>query len=181
MCENAHIKNDLRVTALCHNLIGLCRHSWTPLTMGLGLSIHHDFGSKQLIEELHSLGYSISYDEVRRFLTSVAVAQQNQEVYVPTGLESSAQLHKPAPAEEVDTSDSREQEERGSPEPLFDAAIDNFDQNEETLDGKSTTHAMAAVIYKRSIPPPTQGVPRLEAKSMSAADALHTQLDQIRR
>ena len=28
------------------------------------------------------------------------------------------------------------------------AAIDNFDQNEETLDGKSTTHAMTMVVYQ---------------------------------
>ena len=31
----------------------------------------------------------------------------------------------------------------------MDAAIDNFDQNEETLDGKTTTHSMAAVLYQR--------------------------------
>ena len=31
---------------------------------------------------------------------------------------------------------------------MIDAAIDNFDQNEETLDGKSTTHAIAKVIYQ---------------------------------
>ena len=31
---------------------------------------------------------------------------------------------------------------------LVDADIDNFDQNEETLDGKTTTHSIAAVLYQ---------------------------------
>ena len=78
------------------------------------------------MQELHAMGHSISYDEVRRFLTSAAINQQGQDVYVPTGLQDSA--------------NGRVQ---------IDAAIDNFDQNEETLDGKSTTHAMAAVVYMR--------------------------------
>ncbi len=32
---------------------------------------------------------------------------------------------------------------------FVDAAFDNFDLNEETLDGKITTHSMAAVLYQR--------------------------------
>lgn len=32
---------------------------------------------------------------------------------------------------------------------MIDAAIDNFDQNENTLDGEATTHALTAVIHKR--------------------------------
>ena len=31
----------------------------------------------------------------------------------------------------------------------IDAAIDNFDQNEDTLDGKTTTRSMTAVLYQR--------------------------------
>ena len=34
-----------------------------------------------------------------------------------------------------------------NPLTFLHAAIDNFDQNEETLDEKSTTHAMAMVVY----------------------------------
>ena len=101
------------------------RNIRSPITLGLALYVHHEFGSKQLVQELHALGHSISYDEVRRFLTSAAVNQKAQEVYIPTGLRDS-----------------------GVNKVQIDAAIDNFDQNEETLDGKSTTHAMAAVVYK---------------------------------
>ena len=32
---------------------------------------------------------------------------------------------------------------------IVDAAIDNFDQNEETINGKNTTHVMAIVLYQR--------------------------------
>ena len=34
--------------------------------------------------------------------------------------------------------------------PMIDASIDNFDQNEENIDGQSATHAMAMVKYERS-------------------------------
>ena len=32
---------------------------------------------------------------------------------------------------------------------IVDAAIDNFDQNEETINGKNTTHVMTIVLYQR--------------------------------
>jgi hypothetical protein len=91
------------------------------------------------------LGHSISYDEVRRFLTSAALDQQSQDIYIPRGLRS--------PQDDVIQ---------------IDAAIDNFDQNEEKLDGKSTTHAMAAVIYKRNIvqPLPEPPIPRVKQKTI---------------
>lgn len=62
----------LKALAICHNIIGLSCSTQTPITFGLGVRIHHDFGCKSLIEDLSAVGYSISYDEVRRFLTSVA-------------------------------------------------------------------------------------------------------------
>jgi len=76
------------------------------------------------------MGHCVSYDEVRRFLTSAALDKQSQDEYVPKGLRT-ADDHNFA---------------------MVDAAIDNFDQNEETLDGKSTTHALAAVVYQRCGP-----------------------------
>ena len=72
---------------------------------------------KKMVDPLHSLGYSISYDEIRRFLTSAALYQKDKTVYVPRGIDS------------------------GDHKVMVDAAIDNFDQNEPTLHGKSTTHA----------------------------------------
>ena len=119
-------KNDVATISICHDIISKSQSIRSPITLGLALYIHHEFGSKQLLQELHAMAHSISYDEVCRFLTSAAINQQRQDVYVPTGLQ--------------DSGNGRVQK---------DAAIDNFDQNEKTLDGKSTTHAMAAVVYKR--------------------------------
>ena len=139
-------KNNISTISICQNIIAKARSIRSPISLGLALYVHHEFGSKQLLEELHKLGYTISYDEVRRFLTSAAVDQQAQDVYVPVGLQNP-----------------------GDENVQIDAAIDNFDQNEETLDGKSTTHAMAAVVYKRCNLNATEEhvIPRLPQKSTS--------------
>ena len=80
-------KNNLRTISICHSIIAQSRHHvLTPITLGLGLHIHHEFGSRHLVEELHALGHSVSYDEIRRFLTSIALDQQSHDVYVPKGL-----------------------------------------------------------------------------------------------
>lgn len=123
--DNGNSKDNLKIISLCHTIIGLSQHVRTPIALGLGIHVHHNFGSRQLIEILNALGYSVSYDEIRKFLTSVAVAQRTDGIYVPKGLLES---------------------DNTIP---IDAAIDNFDQNESTLDGKQTTHSMAAVLYKR--------------------------------
>ena len=141
-------KENLKVISVCHNIISQSRHVVTPLMLGIALRIHHEFGSKQLVNEMHTLGYSASYDEVCRFLTSVVTDQNKEDVYVPKGIEKEKHI-------------------------LVDAAIDNFDQNEETIDGKGTTHAMAAVLYKRcDINPSECHIPRVQSKSLSSAEAL---------
>lgn len=111
--------------AICHDLIGQSRQIHTPITLGLAILIHHDFGSKTLINELSAMGHCVSYTEVRHFLTSEAadqISRTEQGIYIPTGLSGVG---------------------------IVDAAIDNFDQNEDTLDGKHTTHAMASVVFRR--------------------------------
>lgn len=133
---------SLEALAICHNIISKSRQVRTPITMGLGIYIHHEFGSKQLVENLNSLGHCISYDEVRRFLSSAALDQQQTATYVPRGL----------------TVDGH----------IIDAAIDNFDKNEDTLDGKATTHAMAAVVYKRgqALTEEMSQLPRIQQKTL---------------
>jgi hypothetical protein len=62
----------------------------TPFQIGLALQFYHDeFGSKQLIETLHAHGFCSSYDEVRRYLTSLAnheIDKIKKGVYVPNGI-----------------------------------------------------------------------------------------------
>ena len=127
-------KIDLKVVAVCHNIISLGCKSSTPLTFGLGVKMHHDHGSKELIQDLNCLGHSINYDEVRRFLTAITVQQFSKQYGMGcTSLVASSY-------------------QAGNPETIVDAAIDNFDRNGETIDGKNTTQAMAIVLYQRSAP-----------------------------
>ena len=124
----------------------------TPLQLGLAIKVYHDFGSKKLSELLHSLGHAVSYNEVRQFVTSVANDQlsKTDNVYVPHGI-------KPVDTDDTCTS--------------VDAAIDNFDLNEDSLDGKRTTHALATVIYQRC--GGSEGcdtIPRTKQKSLSMND-----------
>jgi hypothetical protein len=44
-----------------------------PLQIGLGVQMHHLFGSRFLIDALHRLGFSCSYDEVLRFKDNAAM------------------------------------------------------------------------------------------------------------
>ncbi len=45
-----------------------------PLRIGLGVQLHHHFGSRFLVDTLHNVGFSISYAEVQRFERSAAVS-----------------------------------------------------------------------------------------------------------
>ena len=47
---------------------------------GLGVEVDHAIGSKALVIELAKLGYSISYDEVKRFKRSVAMDKDGDVV-----------------------------------------------------------------------------------------------------
>ena len=125
---------EMRVLAICHNMISLVCKFHTPITFGLGVNLHHDHGSRELIDEMSSLGHSIPYDEVRRFLNVIAFDQLstksdfhilgNISVYYPENVRTTV-----------------------------DAARDNFDQNDQTIDGRNTTHLMVVVLCQRSPKP----------------------------
>ena len=98
------------------------------------------------------MGHAVSYDEVGQFVTSVAIDQlsKTDNVYVPHGI-------KPLDNDDTDT--------------FVDAAIDNFDLNEDSLDGKRSTHAMATVVYQRC--GGSEGcdtIPRTKQKSLNLND-----------
>jgi len=61
----------------------------SPITLGLAILIHHEFGSKTLVNRLSAIGHCVSFTELRHFLTSVAAGQISRTergVYIPTGL-----------------------------------------------------------------------------------------------
>jgi len=45
---------------------------YNQTTLGLGVKFHHCFGSKEAEALLHQYGFSVTYDEVMCFRTSVA-------------------------------------------------------------------------------------------------------------
>jgi len=107
----------------------------------------------------------VSYDEVRHFLTSVAIDEANGtgDVYIPKRLQNLRSINDM---------------------PVVDAAIDNFDQNEAMLDGKSTTHAIAAVLFHRGdTQPDDQSIPRLQKKALSAShsNSIYPAFDDLQR
>lgn len=92
----------------------------------LGLQIYYTSRSKKNIDILFRMGYSSSYDEIRMFLTSVAHynLKINNGTYIPRNLQKVEENN------------------------FIRASIDNFDLNEETVDGKNTTHCMATVVFQ---------------------------------
>lgn len=154
-CQDGE-KDNLQVISICHNLIAQWRQLPTPVTLGLAVAMHHEFGSRTLIDHLHSLGFCISYDELRRFLTSIAADQISRcrDIYLPHGI-----TH------------------------IQDAAIDNFVQNEDTLDGRSTTHALAAVLFKwgTSQQQDCVSLPRVKERSLSEVSSYNPDNDALQR
>ena len=90
----------------------------TPKHVGLVMTIRHLTGSKQIISILNRLGHCSSYDEIEAVDTSLAMEllarAESNGVILPSNI---------------------------LPGGIIQAAADNNDINEETLDGKRTTHA----------------------------------------
>ena len=98
----------------------------TPKHVGLAMSVRHLTGSKQLITMLNRMGHCSSYDEVEAVDTSLAMEvlakSETTGVVIPSNI---------------------------VPGGFIQAAADNNDINEETLDGKQTTHATTIVLFQR--------------------------------
>jgi len=133
----------------------------SPITLGLAILIHHEFGSKTLVNRLSAIGHCVSFTELRHFLTSVAAGQISRTergVYIPTGLTGVA--------------------EHG----IVDAAIDNFDQNEDTLDGKRTTHALASVVFRRGqVSTADKCLARVPQRSLTTLSTFDMNEDKLHR
>ena len=63
---------------LAQSIQGHITKSYNQTTLGLAVKLHHRFGSKELLTLLHEYGLTVTYDEVLRFRTSVAIYTGNQ-------------------------------------------------------------------------------------------------------
>ena len=100
----------------------------TPKHTGLAIAVKYLTGSKQLVTMLNRLGHCVSNCQLGRIETALtsdqlARAEHNNGVIIPTNIL------------------------RGE---FIQAAADNNDFCEETLDGKLTTHATTTVLYQRN-------------------------------
>lgn len=98
----------------------------TPKHVALAQSIHHYTRSKFLIALLNRLGHSISYTTLTRLDNQVlthTVESSGDSIPVPSNIVPNSGL-------------------------FIHGAIDNDDFNEETYDGKETTHVTAMVLYQ---------------------------------
>ena len=108
-----------------------------PKHVSLAMTVHHLTTSKLLITLLNRMGHCLSYDEIQSVDTSLAmeVVAKSEEygTVIPSNI---------------------------SPMSFIQLAADNNDFNEETLDGKNTTHATTMVVYQRKPfgPEPTPNV-----------------------
>ena len=57
--------------------------------MGIAILIHHNHGSRSLIDTVHSYGSCVSYEELMRFLTSVAENERHVQnrIYIPSSMD----------------------------------------------------------------------------------------------
>ena len=99
-------------------------HSPTHGRVKTPMSVRHITGSKQVITLLNRMGHCSSYEEIEAVDTGLAreilASKESCGVVIPSNI---------------------------SPGAFVQAACDN-DVNEETLDGKNTTHATTLVLYQ---------------------------------
>ena len=68
---------ELKIAALGQALMQSARPNLllSPIQLGLGVAIHHISGSRKIVDLLHKVGYSLSYEEIKLFELNAAVSQ----------------------------------------------------------------------------------------------------------
>ena len=83
-CESNNVMNK-RVVSVCSDITYLVTNVVTPKHLGLSIYLHHAFGSRKLIDDLHNHGYTLSYSEYRHFLTSAALHMASRQQQTLSG------------------------------------------------------------------------------------------------
>ena len=154
LIEGAYIHDsdlDPKTLAISSDITTLIAPIITPKHLGLTVYLHHTFGSKKLIEDLNTLGYTMSYLEVRHFLTSAAVEISRTQTATPSGGLVPVNITP-----------------RQAGKELILAAGDNLDHKEHTISGKRTTHAMTSILVhvKNNDQTPIKRFHRVQERSL---------------
>ena len=129
---------ERQILSIAQDIIHCCNNSRVklPKHIGLAMCVYHLTSSRQLITLLNRMGHCSSYDDVRVVDTSIAMEVLAKAEEYGTVIPSNI-----------------------LPGAFVQLAADNNDLNEETLDGKNTTHATTMVVYQRKVfgpAPPTK-------------------------
>ena len=123
-------EDDRRVLSIAQDIIHCASNARVklPKQVGLAMTNRHLTGCKQLVALLNRMGHSSSYDEVRAVDTSLAkevlAKVETSETAIPSNISSGS---------------------------FIQLAADNNDLNEETTDGKNTTHATIMFVFQRKV------------------------------
>ena len=126
VCNNPD--DHRRVLMIGQDMVHTALHSRvkTPKHIGLAVTVHHLTGSKQIVTLLNKMSHCSCYNDVEVINTGLAreIKAKADEVgvIIPSNIS------------------------RGD---FVQFAVDNNDLNEETLDGKQTTHATTIVAYQQ--------------------------------
>ena len=110
--------------SLSQSIQALISKNANQTTLGLGIKLHHHFGSRELISLLHQYGYVCTYDEVQRFRTSVAKYTGERD-YTSRGLRKNGKI--------------------------IASWCDNYDLQVNTPNGQRETHSMA-IEWRQQVP-----------------------------
>lgn len=125
--DNDDNECHIKLLSIAQDIISVATHRITPKQLSISMMIKHLTGNKLINERLSQLGHTCSYTELQRMETTFASALLKQAedigVIIPTNITKGRFLQ---------------------------MAMDNWDTNEETIDGKSTTHCTAMVLYQET-------------------------------
>ena len=130
-CSND--SDERKVLCLAQDIIHCMSHGQMklPKHLGLAISVRHLTGSEQLVSILNRTGHCSCYSEIESVETGLAKSESDGTI-IPSNITSGT---------------------------FIQFASDNNDINEETLDGKNTTHATTLVVYQQK---PTGPMPPKE-------------------
>lgn len=126
--EDTSTIDDRKILSIAQDIIHCSSNARvkTPKHVGLAISTHHLTSSKQMITLLNRMGHCISYDEMKSVDASLATEVLAQSEEYGTVLPSNI-----------------------VPGSFVQMGSDNNDFNDETVDGKNTTHVTTMVVYQK--------------------------------
>ena len=149
--EDINKSDNLQCLNIACDLTTLATSVMSPKHLVLAILLHHEYGSRKLVEYISTMGYCMSYTELRTFLTSAAIHVSERQCspsqcFIPPQIQSKANGGK-----------------------IVLGVGDNWDHNERTVDGKRTTHAMTSILVTPKVEGSTDfpPIPRVSERSLN--------------